>query len=613
MRPIYNIALATILIAGGAMGASAQSKADQNLNKVITLDKDFVPVEKKATKKNKLPKVEKEPAKVVTAPTYSTWARPTVVPSLVPTMDPYGYRTLHHFSTQNGYLVVGAGTQLNMNGSVGYRIIDEDSTRLGVWLQHGSTWNGKNTSPLVPVENRQKQKYNDNLLGIDLYKTFTTGTLSAGLRGEFDSFNYYGGWSDFLVNNKQSFFNVDLDAKWAGQANVANNDFDYRFNLGTGIAGYGKGIENNMGAREVMFRFGFGGDYNLSDNSSVGADFNGKIVNLKHYDTYYQEVTDLKDTYGLFTLSPYYKLKGDNYRATLGLNMDFSMSDGAKFRLSPAVKVELDVARGAVLYANVGGGKELNTLAAMHAINRYSAPRERYASYYSPLDLEAGMKVGPFKGFSLKVFGGYGIFNGTLDAFIPVNKAAENPYIDNENPDVVWTQYIGFPESVRYASTHYKSVKYRGAKVGAELNYKYRHLVDFNARIVYCPVSNDEYKEAKYNKGYSLNFYDGTMTHAQVDLKVTPIRGLAINLGLEYRGNRSILVQDYANVVLGAPEYYYTDLADVWNLKAGASYRLAQPVSVWIEASNLLNRKWDEMPGMSAQKLCIMGGVAFNF
>ena len=62
MKKIY---IAMLLAAFAFNGAWAQDK--QNLNKEITLEKDIAPLEKKAVKKNELPKVKK-PATTPTIP-----------------------------------------------------------------------------------------------------------------------------------------------------------------------------------------------------------------------------------------------------------------------------------------------------------------------------------------------------------------------------------------------------------------------------------------------------------------------------------------------------------------------------------------------------------------
>ncbi|MBQ1724098.1 MAG: hypothetical protein II034_09900, partial [Muribaculaceae bacterium] len=180
MKKIF-VCICTLSIMG--LGGYAQE-----LNKEITLEKDFVPVEKKATKKNALPVVI-QPAKNETPTTlkYSDWAQPTAVATSIPTMLPYGYRTSHIFSDKRGYFDFGIGSQLNMVGSTGYRLVDDEHTKLSLWLQHNSSWSGKNTSPLAIDDHKLKQKFNDNVLGIDLNHRFSKGLLDAGGSLHFDN------------------------------------------------------------------------------------------------------------------------------------------------------------------------------------------------------------------------------------------------------------------------------------------------------------------------------------------------------------------------------------------------------------------------------------------
>ena len=99
-KRLYIGLMAAVLTVAGATAQDNNDKKD--LNKEITLEKDFVPVEKKATKKNTLPTVKKVNAPAKTTLSYSDWAEATTVPSSIPTMLPYGYRTAHNFSDKRG-------------------------------------------------------------------------------------------------------------------------------------------------------------------------------------------------------------------------------------------------------------------------------------------------------------------------------------------------------------------------------------------------------------------------------------------------------------------------------------------------------------------------------
>ena len=57
----------------------------------------------------------------------------------------------------------------------------------------------------------------------------------------------------------------------------------------------------------------------------------------------------------------------------------------------------------------------------------------------------------------------------------------------------------------------------------------------------------------------------------------------------------------------------FDDMDDMINLHVGASYRFDKVLTLWVKGNNLLNRKWDYMPGMGAQGLNFMGGVSLVF
>ena len=206
-----SVALAVLMSSSVALAQNTnQDKSD--LNKNITLEREFDPVKKTVVKKTVLPKEIKKEDKDAVAPQFSDWAVPTLVPVEIPTMDPYGYRTRHNFSNQRGYLFLGGGTHLNIVASAGYRLIDTSNEKLGVWMHHNSTWMGKNTTKLIEQSsNRQKQRFNDNILGANWMKELNAGTLSLDGHLHFDSFNYYGGFSDYLKDRKTAFFEARAD------------------------------------------------------------------------------------------------------------------------------------------------------------------------------------------------------------------------------------------------------------------------------------------------------------------------------------------------------------------------------------------------------------------
>lgn len=60
-------------------------------------------------------------------------------------------------------------------------------------------------------------------------------------------------------------------------------------------------------------------------------------------------------------------------------------------------------------------------------------------------------------------------------------------------------------------------------------------------------------------------------------------------------------------------DYTFVDMKDVINLRAGANYRLNSTINLWLQAHNLLNRRYDILYGMGAQRIGFMAGVSLTF
>ena len=615
--------------------SAVHAQDNKNLNKEITLEKDIAPLEKKAVKKNTLPKVKK-PASTGTKTQlgYSDLTTPIEVPTSIPTLLPYGYRTAHNFSDKRGYLDRGGGTQANFRVDFGYRIIDEEGENLGVWFNHNSTWNGKNGSKVITWDNnRNKQKYNDNTLGVDYKRVMDGGTLSLGLMSHVDIYNYYGGWRTAEAleydpsginhtvwltapydwnNEKQTFFNLNLNAGWESQLMLRDNPLKYRVGLQYGHASHDKpfndlykhGVHDNWGTLTLA------GSYDVTDLTTAGLTIKGEYLN-RGSKAKTDKQDDLFDEAGMITLSPTYTIRGDMFKLQLGVNGHISFSDGAAFRLSPNVRANLALVDGFSVFANALGGKVLGYRQGKHFVNyRYDNPLLLYGSVYTPLDAEGGLKIGPFQGLSAKLSIGYAIVKDepgiiynyhTIDGVAP----AAVTLINSDSQLGLYSAFM----------SNYHVIDSRGYYLNAEINYQYRSLIEASAAVKYAPHDNEMYTTDHHYNGYKMGV-DRASTVANLDIKVTPWRPLALNVGLEYRGGRMALFGElpFYHGENQVPETYtFVNMDDVINLHAGANYRINSTVSVWLQAHNLLNRRYDLLYGMGAQRIGVMGGVSLTF
>ena len=596
-------------------GAYAQD--NKNLSKEITLEKDVAPLEKKAVKKNELPKVKKPTVTgKKTQLGYSDLTSPIEVPTSIPTLLPYGYRTAHNFSDKRGYLDVGGGTQGNFRVDFGYRLINEEREKLGLWLNHNSTWNSKNPSKMITLdENRNRQKYNDNVFAVDYSRDLGKGTFMLGAKAHVDIYNLYGGWNKFEVSQntegvlpgemsimtpaydwsseKQTFFDFNLNAGWKSQFMLRDNPLKYNVGLQYGHAAYDKSFNTlyKHGAHDNWGILTLGGSYELTELTTAALNIRGEYLRRGTKARSGSDL-DLFDEVGMITLSPTYTIRGDMFKLQLGLNAHISFSDGAAFRLSPNVRANLSLVDGFSVFANVLGGKNLGYRVPTHFYNyRYDLPLLMYGSIYTPLEAEGGIKVGPFQGLSAKVSLGYAIVK--------------------KQPGILYrTDYPSQALMLGMMST-YMVLDSRGYYLNAEVNYKYRSLIEASASVKYAPHDNELFEADNHYNGYKLGV-DRASTVANIDLKVTPWRPLTINAGLEYRGGRMALFGDKWDAD-GDRLYEFVKMKDAVNLKAGANYRLNSSVNLWLQAHNLLNRRYDILYGMGAHRIGFMVGAGFTF
>ena len=616
MKKIY----VSILLAAFALcGAHAQDNT--KLNKEITLEKDIAPLEKKAVKKNELPKVKQPVAgKQKSALGYSDLTSPIEVPTTIPTLLPYGYRTAHNFSDKRGYLDVGAGTQANFRVDFGYRIINEENENLKFWLNHNSTWNGKNSSKLIlGDENRLKQKVNDNTIGVDYSRGIGKGTLTLGATAHIDNYNYYGGWNAVDViggpslisaydwdKEKQTFMDFNINAGWKSRLTLLDKPLDYNVGLQYGHAAYDKSFDNlyKHGAHDNWGILKLGGNYDINELTSAGLNIQGEYLRRGVKSVANSEF-DLFDEVGMITLSPTYTIRGDMFKVQLGLNAHISFSDGAVLRFSPNVRANLALVDGFSLFANALGGKYLGYRVPTHYANhRYDHPLLMYGSIYNPLDAEIGFKVGPFQGLSAKASVGYAIV-----------KDQPGIWYRSDNSSGAYG-YINLAMKTGMMST-YTVIDGCGYYLSAEVNYKYRSLIEATAAIKYAPHDDEFFASDKHYNNYKLGV-DRASTVGNFDIKVHPWRPLTFDVGLEYRGGRMALFgnvpyQELGDETVRYSPYTFVKMDDVINLLAGANSRLNSSVSVWLQAHNLLNRRYDILYGQGAQRIGCMAGVSLTF
>ena len=156
----------------------------------------------------------------------------------------------------------------------------------------------------------------------------------------------------------------------------------------------------------------------------------------------------------------------------------------------------------------------------------------------------------------------------------------------------------------------YKVLDARGYYINAEVTYKYRSLIEATAAIKYAPHDKELFDSDKHYNNYKMGV-DRASTVGNFDIKINPWRPLSLNVGLEYRGGRMAL---FGNTLYSSETVYrFVNMDNVVNLHAGANYRLNSNISLWLQAHNLLNRRYDILYGMGAQRIGFMLGGSLTF
>lgn len=596
----------TKIILSFALGFYISANAqNESLSKEITVEKDYIPTEKKASKLNNLPEIKQVeiPEKKLD---YSDWAAPTTIKPEIQILPPIGYLTDYNFSDKKGYVRFGIGSYLNMSGSAGYKIIAKEKTALNIWLQHTSTWMGQNNSPNITAAGeieRLKQKFNDNILGIDFAHMIGNKQIGLNAFYHFDRFNYYGGTSKIWDENEHIQTVNQFDIAFSFRNRPAADELKYAIGISFDHFGNSHSLWEDIKAiKENHLQIKGGIEVPVSETSYLGIDAD---LNYLYYTNPMQislngpTITPADHNgYSVNKLSPYYRMAKDKVTLKIGLNIDISANNGTITRFSPDIKFDYKILTGLDFYANIEGGKKINTFAGMSTVNRYFNPSSLLGNSYSPIDAAAGIKIGPFAGFRAQISGGYAIVNNQQTPWMPLIL-----YVNDSGSDAdSYPGYFGFEHST--VSTIYSGINMKGWHIAAGLGYKFKEIAELKFDFKYSPQDGEKgYMFSQDRPEYVLN----------ANLNISPVSKLKINLNYEYRGNRNYWTSYSYSSDPVITEYEPTGLKNISLLSLGASYQINHIFSIFAQFNNILNKKWDIYYGLGAQKFNAQGGISVLF
>lgn len=580
--------LCVIAMLGCASGIMAQeevNKEEKNLNREMTLEREYDPSVQDANKVNTLPAV-KEPTVKKRAIDYAVFAVPTEPEKQISVLPSGKIMADMDYNKRRGYLNLAAGMNLNINGDFGYHILSTEKDNLNVYLSHRST-NGN--IDYIQIDDKVKAKLNDNLGGLNYKHKFEKAVFNIGAKYGYSGFNYYG--LPVTGNLEEAGTNLDLADRTTNQVNqtIGANigiesedeeapfgymvDFDYiNFSHKYGADAKSDGPTENTFELKFNLFAPFGG------NQRIG------LAGLAEYFSYTLPERCSFENHAEVILNPYYTIEGDIWNLKLGAKAMIVTGENSKFAASPDIAFDVEVADKTVFYLKADGKLYSNSMYETALVNRYVNPTEELMPSRNWLDANLGIKSGVVPGFWFDVFAGYKITSSDV-LYLP-SRVFEQDGFGN------------FAEAMSDINT-------KRFFAGVNLKYNYQKLFEINLKGVY--------NNWKANYGDS---WIGGEANAELD-RVWGKPTAEINAGVTVRPIDKLAVD--VNYYLATERYTQlggneeVNLNNINELNIRGMYNINKTFSVNVQLNNVLFQKYDIYYGYPAQGFNLMGGINVNF
>ncbi len=566
MKPIrYHISLlasAAVLLTGITVSA-------QSIDTEVKIRYEETP---RLTELNKLTltpamNIPKTQAAVLS---YSTRNPSITLPGSITTLDPAGYADTIYSSPYRGYAALGFMPRFNLGASAGYKILNTDHTRLNAFLQYDGT-------SYKPSGWENTIRRNTATLGASLHQAVGKYSfLDAGLDYTYAGFN-----NPSVTDINQTANRLNLSALWS----MTRSKWAYGFGAGYHFFNYAKSYKSSLDAQRennVTARAFIGGKLNQNSSMGLTADVSylynplGVARDQFHESKYFTSDGGWSTT--LIKLTPSYSLTTGHFSLNLGVNLDITAGHDKGFHISPDVNASWAPSAMLKVFLLARGGVHQNSIASVFDITPYSSPNCTYGNSYIPVDAELGVTFGAWRGLYAQISATFAKANSWL-----------TPIVHNDR------------------ELFFTTIDMRGFKLRAEIGYKFRDIAEISARLEHVPGS-------RIDRGYYL-WRDNASTVAGATLTVRPIPSLDIDLGWEYRGNRSMPSiepsesSETPSCILTGPH----SLRSVNSFNAGALYRITPQWSAFLRGENLFNHQYDLIGFIPAQGRTGLLGVTYKF
>lgn len=594
-----------------------QSAKDTILNRQVMLERDYNPTLQDASKINTLPSIY-EPTIIQSNAKYQEKSPQILLnKNLLGKVSSGDINTDVDYSQKRGYLMLGAGTNSNLEGAVGYQLVDAPNDVLNIFATHSSTSGDVDYATKDFSDTKAKAKYSDSKINLDYKHTFEPSILSFGAYYRNLNYNYYGNpfWGKTISSIPHAYDmekrqGVNIFSFSAGLKSKEDNDGILKYDVNAGYTYFKNKYEPEFeldnykdGAK--------GGQIDLNANFFTAFDTDktvgvkGKIMNQsitepkfteKFFDDTYHSLTNIEAT-------PYFGITGDNWNISLGVNVGYALDVKNKFVFSPEINMSTTLAEKNKLYLSITGGVNENTFMQILDENRYVNQMARVGYSRTPYDINVGFNSGALTGFEFSIFGGY---KQTKDDHLYM--AMAGAFRTSGDPGLQYFAYkwgnLSTPLYADVSTGH----------VGGLIKTSLIPRTDLSAKLT------GYFYDVKYVSGYMPTYINDIPTEkkawgkptfsAELNADINILPELTISLNYIYAGGRKAYI---GNMRYESPTLGSVSMKDISELNIRAEYKVLDWLSIYARANNVLNQKYELIHGYTLQGFNALGGLSFKF
>ncbi|SHF59274.1 TonB-dependent receptor [Dysgonomonas macrotermitis] len=583
----YKLIISAAIAICPAIIANAQTSAkDTLLNRQVSLEREYNPTIQDASKINSLPAVH-QPLKKQYDIRFEN-AAPTIKLSAYPIGDTGSgsIRTKIEYPEQRGYLNFGAGMYSNLEGALGYRIVDSANDQFDLFGTHNST-NGKIKYLNGENNDEVKAKNMENFIKAKYSHKFGSGIWNLSASFLNNSFNYYG--KPYILNY-EVLPSADI-------YNMEKNQVVNIFDINTSLISKESYDELNYSASIRYNRFTTKYSTNIEDDGPSGNIFDAKVdlsqpffgdkkIGIKggllfqkydEHSTLYESdlMTDLYHNLTVVRANPYFKIDDGDIRFTIGANINWAIDVKNKFAIAPTVDLAWNFDETSLLYLTVDGGINDNNFVNIYNENRYIAPIGRVNISKTLYDAQLGVRSGVIQGFEFDIFGGY--------------KQTKDEHLYLPTSGTSWSN-VSQAIYANLGEGHF----------GGAIKTKLIPYTDLSLKAIAHFYSLDKYTEnvsITEKKAWGLPTFT-----VDFNADFSFIENLILTANYQFSGGRK--TTNYLEVV---------DMKNINELNVKASYHVLKWLSLYAKANNVLNQKYERYYGYTLQGINITGGFNLIF